>query len=369
MCWAIGRAFAKRRIVRILIHRLGSLGDVVVTLPSFRVVRQAYPSAHITVLTNPPVSEKAAPLESIVAGMGLFDDTLHYPMASRDYRQLAKLHREIRRRRFDLYISLTHGRHIRSSLRDFVYFRTCGIPRIIGLPFALRDRVPAIAGDGPLYESEAARMLRRVRPAAPTLADTVDLSDPRWTDLQLTPAELEEGARALAAAGITVDFIVASVGTKWSQNEWGADRWSELISRLGQLYPQRALVLVGSADEAERCDRLLQCWPGPRANLCGKFGPRSSSAVMSRARVFLGHDSGPMHLAAASGIRCVAIFSTLNPPGRWFPLGHGHMPLYPECGYDPKRKFDIPHQQEAIRSITVDTVLQALRSILDEPKP
>jgi hypothetical protein len=45
------------------------------------------------------------------------------------------------------------------------------------------------------------------------------------------------------------------------------------------------------------------------------------------------------------------------------------VPLYPGGRYDPKRKFDIPYQQEAIRSITVDAVLDAVRGILDEPKP
>ena len=50
--------------MRILIYRLGSLGDTVVALPCFRLIRSHYPEAEITVLTNIPVSGKAAPLKA-----------------------------------------------------------------------------------------------------------------------------------------------------------------------------------------------------------------------------------------------------------------------------------------------------------------
>ena len=76
----------------------------------------------------------------------------------------------------------------------------------------------------------------------------------------------------------------------------------------------------GAAVERERTDHLLSHWPGKRVNLCGELSVRESAAVLRSARVFIGHDSGPMHLAAAVGIPCAAIFSARNPPGRWFPV-------------------------------------------------
>jgi ADP-heptose:LPS heptosyltransferase len=350
--------------MRILIHRLGSLGDTIVALPAFRVVRQTYPEAHITVLTNPPVSEKAAPLEAIIAGMGLVDEALYYPMASRDLAKLAQLHSEIRRRRFDLYVSITFGRHIGSSLRDYVYFKTASIGRIVGLPFPRRDRVCLKVGDGPLYESEARRLIRRTRAVNPTLADSIDPNDPQWTDLKLTSSELAQGDNILREAGISGDFLIASVGTKWEGNNWGADNWRRLISGLGLSYPSLGLVVLGSADETARSQALLDCWPGPTANLCGKCGPRASASVMRRARLFIGHDSGPMHLAASAGVRCAALFSARNPPGRWFPLGRGHVVFYPYSYYRAEKWDDVPYQQEAIQSITADQVAEAVTKFL-----
>jgi len=70
--------------------------------------------------------------------------------------------------------------------------------------------------------------------------------------------------------------------------------------------------MLGAADEQVRTELLLANWPGPKLNLCGQLSVRQSAAVLTHARVYLGHDSGPMHLAAAVGIPCVAVFSSRN---------------------------------------------------------
>ena len=63
-------------------------------------------------------------------------------------------------------------------------------------------------------------------------------------------------------------------------------------------------------------------------NLCGLLNPRESAAALKMAKIFVGHDSGPMHLAASVGIPCVAIFSARNKPGVWFPYGNQHKVVY-----------------------------------------
>src|SRR6185437_9201364 len=120
------------------------------------------------------------------------------------------------------------------------------------------------------------------------------------------------------------------------------------------------LVLVGAAGERERSDRLGRFWSGPVANLCGFASPRVSAAAMRRARMFIGHDSGPMHLAAAVGTRCVAIFSPKNRPGEWYPFGDRHKILYPSRGAD------------SIRAIPPGDVIAAAEDVLrnaEEPLP
>ena len=347
--------------MRILIYRLGSLGDTILALPCFRLVREAYPDASITVLTNAPVSGKAAPLEAILGSSGLIDDVIHYPVGLRDPRQLLALGQRLRAAKFDLLISLAAARGFKASLRDLLFFRACGIPKTMGIPFQHRDLVCERRPDGILFESEALRLLRRVSPLG-----HADLENRKWSDLVLTASEKSEARQLLAAASIDGRFIVASLGTKSLLKDWGTSAWAEFLRELSRLHPELSLVLLGSPDEFERSAELLKNWTGPTGNFCGVTSPRVSAAILERAAMYVGHDSGPMHLAAAAGTRCVAIFSAHAPPGQWFPLGSGHVILYPRQFFDPQRMEDLEYQKTALASIKVGDVLKAATAILDD---
>jgi heptosyltransferase-3 len=341
--------------VRILVYRLGSLGDTVVALPCFWRIRHAYPEARISVLTNIPISGKAAPLETILANTGLIDETIPYPIGLRDPRELARLRRRIAGEKFDLLVSLTAARGLAASIRDYLFFRACGISKIVGIPWQRRDLV-CLPQDG-LYENEADRLLRRVQslPAVDTEKDN---------GLALTREEKYEANRVLRESGVRLPLIVASVGTKLAVKDWGAENWRELLALLSRDFPDLSLVLLGSPDERERSEDLSQVWQGLHANLCGQTSPRISAAILREARLFIGHDSGPMHLAASVGTRCVAVYSAQSRPGQWFPKGDRHINLYPRSFFDPQRMEDPEHQRQAMASIPVQAVLDAAKSCL-----
>lgn len=342
--------------MRILIYRLGSLGDTVIALPCFRLIRSRHPAAEITVLTNLPVSGKAAAIEAVLENTGLADRFIPYPVGLRDPKRLGDLRRQIAAEKFDLAISLTAARGLAASLRDYLFFRACGIPKISGIPWRLRDLAPAPVGGG-LYESEASRLLRRV--GWKHAAEPVD-----GRDLALTVDERAQAARLLEESGLRAPFIAASVGTKSPLNDWGIANWRDLLARLGKEFPDHGLVLLGSPDESERSADLAKAWPGPSANLCGVPSPRVSAALLAQARLFVGHDSGPMHLAAAAGAPVIGIFSARCRPGQWFPGGPRTTVLYPHAFFDLNRMEDPDHQRAAIGSITVDAVAQAAKSCL-----
>ena len=350
--------------MRILVYRLGSLGDTVLALPCFHLIREKYPDSHVTVLTNAPVSGKAAPLESILAGTGLIDEVLHYPVGLRDPKQLAELRETLRAGKFDLAVSLAAARGWLASVRDFIFFKSCRISRVIGIPFSRRDLHCQHRQEEKLYESEAERLARRV-----SALGKVDLNDRKWFDLRLTAEERAEAEQLLSSHGIVGPFIVASLGTKTPLNDWGMPNWREFLRQLRAAHPGLGLVLLGSADEAARCNELQAAWKDPSANLCGKTTPRLSAAVLERAKLFVGHDSGPMHLAAAAGAPCVAIFSARCEPGKWFPVGTGNAPLYPIEFWDERRSDDLSYQQQALASITPAQVVAAAESLLHGAPP
>jgi ADP-heptose:LPS heptosyltransferase/glycosyltransferase involved in cell wall biosynthesis len=350
-----------RQVKRIVVYRVGSLGDTLVVLPAFHLVRRVFPDAHITLLTNLSVNAKAAPMESILQHTGLYDDTLKYPASARHVRELWKLWKQLRAGNYDCLVYLAKPKGgILSSIRDHVYFRSCGIRRLIGVPFSRRTRecLP-LAGTG-LFTSETMRTMNAIQELG-----AVDVRDPQWWDLRLTEAEIAEAAKILRENGIMTPFLAASVGTKMYANDWEDRNWMELIRRLAAEYPGLPLVLFGVAEEWERSERLMVLWRGPKANLCGVTSPRVSAAVLRNAALMICHDSGPMHLAATVAVPCVAIFSALNPPGVWYPQGDSHHIIYPrnpcmECDVTMCKK----HSDACILSIPVEEVHAAARSRL-----
>src|SRR5262249_32936066 len=147
--------------------------------------------------------------------------------------------------------------------------------------------------------------------------------------------------------------------------DWTEPNWHSLLNRVQEHWPEQSLVLLGSADEWIRSERCSQGWLAPRLNLCGRTTPRVSAAILKQAHLFIGHDSGPMHLAATVGAPCIAIFAARSLPGQWFPRGKQNTVIYHQtdcfgCGLD-KCSY---HNKKCILSITVDEVLAAVQKYL-----
>lgn len=310
---------------RVLIYRLGSLGDTVVSLPCLHLVARLYPRAERRLLTNQPTGGKAAPVELVLGESGLVTGSaIHYPAGTRNPSALFRLRRDIRAFDPDLLVYLTESRGVAAALRDVAFFRTCGIGRVIGAPLSSDLAAHRYLLREKRWEREAERLARCLAPLGDAQLDKRE----NW-DLRFTPAERSRAEAALAGWDGAGNFIAFSIGTKWPENDWGDERWRAAFDALTTSHPELGLALLGSADEAARSDTLAGHWKGPVLNVCGKLLPRESAVVLSRARLFLGHDSGPMHLAAAVGTPAIAMFSRKNKPGIWFPHGRGHQPLYP----------------------------------------
>lgn len=297
----------------ILVHRLGSLGDMVVALPCFHLLRRAYPNAKIVLMTNVPVSGKAAPAMEVLGGSGLCDEAFDYPVSLRSPQTLLALRRKIKSYEFDFAVQLNSNREWWQGLRDHLFLRACGISRVVGTPINGKD-MPFRVCKEPLVEQECSRLARRIR----AIGD-IDIADRAAWDLRLTTAEREAAGDLLAQRRMLGRYICASVGTKLAAKDWGRENWATFAGIVSKIHPQLGLVLVGAPDEFACSEAVRQAWIGPSINLCGKCSPRVSAAIFERAAMFIGHDSGPMHLATAVGIPVVAIFSWNNPPGQWYP--------------------------------------------------
>ena len=309
------------RVKRVLIYRLGSLGDTMVALPALHLVQRTFPQAQRLMLTNIPIHAKAPAASAILDGSGLVDGYIQYPMATRSPWKLAQIWWKIRRFRPDLLVYLTPPRGKQVADRDLRFFRICGVQNVIGLPVGDLEKC-RYDPRTELWEREAARLARCLAPLG-----RIDVDDPENWDLRLTNQELRRAAEALAGINGKA-FLACGPGTKMQAKDWGRENWRALLKKLSASFPQHALVLVGAAEDAEAAEYAASDWRGLIVNLCGKLTPRQTTAVLRDADVFIGPDSGPMHLAAAYGVPCAIVFAARDLPGRWYPAGTANQVIY-----------------------------------------
>ncbi|MGA8939082.1 MAG: glycosyltransferase family 9 protein [Acidobacteriaceae bacterium] len=376
----------KTKTRRVLIYRLGSLGDMLVALPALHVVARAFPDAERRMLTNFPVSTKAPAAAEILEGTGLVQGYLRYAVGTRSARELLGLWWTIVRWRPQVLVYLAGARGVKTAQRDELFFRICGLRRIVGVPLtegmqrnfygAATGGKDHAMGAGNL-EPEAGRLARCIGElsAAADIADPGRLRDAASWSLHLSEAEHERAARAIATvageAALGMESIAVCVGTKVQAKDWGRENWRALLGRIAAELPGRALLLAGAAEESEASEFAAEGWRanggGVVVNLCGKLTPRESAAAIAKATLFVGHDSGPMHLAAAVETPVVAIFAARNIPRQWFPFGKQHRVIYHRvecwgCGLETC----IEQQKKCLTSITVDEVMEAVRQELGE---
>lgn len=310
---------------KILIYRLGSLGDTVIALPCFHLIRKTYPNAEITLLTNKPVMSKAAPLEAILGSEYFFDRILAYPVGTRNPAVLLNLTRKIRAFKCQTVINITALRSLAADRRDKLFFRLAGLKNFIGFDNAPEDFAPPRDPATGMIEWEASRLARKIKSLG-----KIDFNNDEFWDLKLTAGETDAGSRAIAGIPSNARVLAVNAGTKLPVKDWGAENWLELIGNLSAKLPGWVLMIIGVPEEMELAQKLMQRWKGQSVNLCGKTSPRVSAEVLKRADLFIGHDSGPLHLAACVGVPVVGIYSGLNQPRQWFPRGENNVLIFPE---------------------------------------
>lgn len=300
----------------ILIYRLGSLGDTVMALPCFHRIRECYPNAHITLLTNKPVMSKAAPLQAILGEAHFIDDILSYPVGTRNPILLAKLSAQIRMKAIDTVINITATRSRNADRRDKLFFRSAGVKKLIGFD-GIRGKYKAeVDPSSGFLEWEASRLRARIHELG-----HFSLSEDRYWDLKITASEKAEADRLFQGFTNPHGIIAVNMGTKLAIKDWGENNWNRLISNLYRRFPEKKLVLIGAGDEYDRNEGCAQYWKGESLNLCGKCSPRVSGVVLQHCDILIGHDSGALHLSGCMRTPCVGIFSCINKPKQWHPRG------------------------------------------------
>jgi ADP-heptose:LPS heptosyltransferase len=171
----------------------------------------------------------------------------------------------------------------------------------------------------------------------------------------------------LAGRGLSAGrFTVVAPGAVWETKRWPAERFAEVVRELSQGEGLPCL-LVGSEAERALCDEVAAAaGPGARAgSVAGETTLRQTAALVSRAALFVGNDSGLSHLAMAAGTPTVAVFGPTDPGQFDF---EGHAAVYADlscsaCSFYGGRRCRLGHWN-CMRLVEPGVVLRAARGLL-----
>lgn len=289
------KALAQKNI---LMLKLGSLGDLILAVPSFRMLRKRFPSARIVLVVDPrwyPVARSIPYLSEV----------LTYDRRGKGkYRRLWKLAARLREEGFDISVDLQNNSktHLLALLAQVP--RRYGYRR--GLPgFFLTNSVP-FENQGISPVEHQFRLLQLL--GITEFDDRLEL----WPDeADLKHAETVLAERWVNPKQYLIGFCLAA-SPRWPTKNWPAGHFTELAKRLENKLGARILLLGGreSRSLGESFDRA---GTSSVVNLIGKTSLGEWIALVKKLDILVSGDSAPMHVAAACGTKCVALFGPTDP--------------------------------------------------------
>ncbi len=329
-------------------------------LPAFNLIKNKYKHDRLHLLTNKPVNAKAPLAAAILGNSFSIQEVLTYPVGTRNPSTLLRLLREIKSLKINTVINITAYRSKKIDQRDKLFFKAAGVKELIGFD----ENIGEIEINPRTGKTtwEAKRIISRINQLGKV---DLDLSS-NW-DFHFTESELNEAKHALGVHVMSGQLIAINAGTKMEQKEWGLENWQSFIRKLYVHIPEAKLIFIGASSEYDFSEKCLASWKGSGLNLCGKTNPRVSAAIIKRCILFIGQDSGPMHLAGAVNTPVLGIFSCRNVPDQWIPRGKNKSLLFPETdcarSTDPECKYKPDY---CVKTISPERVEGELVSLLQK---
>ncbi len=344
---------------KILVMRYRFIGDTVLTVPFLRNLRMAEPQARIIWLVAPGSSE-------VVQGIPYVDEfkywdpvTIHADSRGTHRTLSSRLRflRELRADHFDkVYV-------LKRSLSSAIMAWLSGAPERVGFDtegrgFLLTKRV-AYRHDRHEVENFLA-VLRE--DGVPVINDHLEL----WT----TAEEERKAASVLAKAGIAPEERLAAIHpfSAVVERGWPLENFAGLAERLRGEINCRVIVIGGPRDRPS-FDKMKSLFGEDVADLVGACGLRETMVLLKRCALFVGNDSGIMHLAAAAGAPLVALFGPQSPV-KFGPWSNRAKVIYKGMKCSPcRQKFfkecapSARMRPECMESISQEEVLQACVSV------
>lgn len=344
--------------MKILVRAPNWVGDAVMAIPALDRIRRTRPGAEICILARPVIAD-------LLAGELFADRILRYDVRGthRGWLGRARLIRELRVEKFDSAVLLQNAFEA-----AWLAWRA-RIPERIGYvrdgrgPLLTRAiRVPE-KGEIPAHESQYyLELLRRAgwieaHPPVPSIR------------LHVSPAAREAAESMLRQAGAREDgwrCAIAPGASYGAAKTWPPERFAILADRLISEC-DADVIFFGTPDEKKVASSICSAMKSRAISVVGETSTRELAALFASCELFIGNDSGAMHVAAAAGLPVVGIFGPTDPQGT-APVT-GQFTLIREtvsCSPCFLRRCPVDHR--CMERITVEAVLAAAQKFRRAPK-
>jgi heptosyltransferase-2 len=311
--------------VKILIRATNWVGDAIMALPALRAVRRRFPEAKIGIVARPYVAD-------IYHGQDICDELIAYDPkgAHAGLRGRERLAADLRERKFDVALLLQNA-------FDAAWLAwRAGIPERIGyardgrsLLLTKRIAVPKL---GEIPSHEQFYYLELVRRAG-----WIDsLPSESFVGLLVSAENCAQAEGMLRSAGARANVRRIAIGAGASYGSakcWPPERFADFVNRFRR-HNDVDVILFGTAAERTVADAITAGIAGQSISLVGATSIADLPALLSRCQLFVGNDSGAMHVAAAVGLPVVAIFGPTDPLGT--------APITPRCTVVQEKPYCSP---------------------------
>jgi heptosyltransferase-2 len=337
--------------VKILVRATNWVGDAIMAMPALQVVRRRFVDGHIAILARPYVAD-------IYRGQGICDELIAYDPNS-THAGLAgreKLVADLRAMKFDIALLLQNA-------FDAAWLAwRAGIPERIGYArdgraLLLTKAIP-VPRPGEIPAHEKFYYLELLRRAG----WLESIPDESFVTLQVRQECKSQAAETLRSAGVRADSLRIAIGAGASYGSakcWLPSRFADLANRL-QSQNDADVILFGTAGESAVSDAISVEMNRPPINLTGKTAIADLPALLSQCQLFIGNDSGAMHVAGAVGLPVVAIFGPTDP--------FGTVPITPRCTLVQQKPYcspcflrRCPTDHRCMKSVTTEMVEAAVK--------
>ena len=335
----------------VLIIKLRYIGDVLLATPTVRAIKAAQPDVRVTMMVNRGT-------EDVLSGNLDLEEVVVLDKGSLGAQ--SRLIAGLRSRRFDTVIDLTDGD--RSAFLSWI----SGASVRIGFNDEHRWRgkyYTQVLQSLPGVQHRIDRDLEALKPMG-IQADSKDLV------LRVTPEEVDSADQLLDQLGVqrSQSMVILQPGARYWFKAWPPERYAELADRVTSQYGCHVLI-GGSSADLDLAQQIRQMAKSRPTIMAGRTTIKQFAAIARRSALFVGSDSGAMHIAAAVGTSVVALFGPSN-PREWGPRGGLVEVLYK--GLDCRICFHPTCQrgeQNCMRLITIDEVMLAAAGLMGRARP